>query len=440
MRKVIVVAVREYQAAVRTKAFIISLVVMPIFMFGSIVLPRLLRNEVDLTEKRVAVLDANGVIFDTLAEKARLRNETEIFRGEGPTRKQIAPRYVLERIESTGADTEHVGLEQSDRVREAAIFAFMIIPAGIADSIPEGEAPPQIEYFSNNPTYDAFRGWASGPIGEHVTAIRLARANLPPEVVRAATMPTRIANLGLVSIAETGEIEEAKESNELANFFVPFGMLMLMFMVIIVGAPPLAQSVLEEKMQRIAEVLLGSVPPFQLMLGKLIGMVGVALTIGTLYLVGAYVALGRTEYAAFFPSHLVWWFVLYQALAVLMFGSVFIAAGAAVSDLKEMQSLITPVMLVVMCPMLIWIQVVREPSAPFSVFASLFPPATPMLMLVRQAVPPGVPTWQPVLGVVLVLLTTTVCIWAAGRVFRVGILMQGKGAKVGEIIRWIIRG
>ena len=63
-----------------------------------------------------------------------------------------------------------------------------------------------------------------------------------------------------------------------------------------------------------------------------------------------------------------------------------------------------------------------------------------MLMLARQAVPPGVPVWQPVVGVVIVLLTTVVCVWAAGRIFRVGILMQGKGARVGELARWVFRG
>ena len=68
------------------------------------------------------------------------------------------------------------------------------------------------------------------------------------------------------------------------------------------------------------------------------------------------------------------------------------------------------------------------------------PPATPMLMIIRQTVPPGIPTWQPVLGVVLVLLTTLLCVFAAGRVFRVGVLMQGKGANLREMARWVLRG
>ena len=99
-----------------------------------------------------------------------------------------------------------------------------------------------------------------------------------------------------------------------------------------------------------------------------------------------------------------------------------------------------PVMVVVVLPMMLWISVAREPTTTFSTVVSLFPPATPMLMLVRQAVPPGIPFWQPALGTLLVLLTTLLCVFAAGRIFRVGILMQGKGAKLTEMVRWIARG
>jgi ABC-2 type transport system permease protein len=206
------------------------------------------------------------------------------------------------------------------------------------------------------------------------------------------------------------------------------------------SAAPLMNSVLEEKMQRIAEVLLGSIPPFQLMLGKLLGSVAVSLTTATVYLVGTYAALERAGYAQYFPWHLIWWFVVFQALAVLMFGSIFIAIGAAVTDLKEAQSMMTPVMLLLIAPMFVWFNVVREPNSTIALAMSLFPPITPMLMIVRQAVPPGVPVWQPLVAITLVITATMVCVFAAGRIFRVGMLMQGKGAKVSEMIRWAIRG
>jgi ABC-2 type transport system permease protein len=93
-----------------------------------------------------------------------------------------------------------------------------------------------------------------------------------------------------------------------------------------------------------------------------------------------------------------------------------------------------------MLPLFIWVNVIQEPTSAFSTAVSLFPPATPMLMVARQAVPPGIPVWQPLLGIALVLATTFLCVYAAGRIFRVGLLMQGKGARFGDLVRWVIRG
>src|ERR1700682_1087140 len=114
------------------------------------------------------------------------------------------------------------------------------------------------------------------------------------------------------------------------------------------------------------------------------------------------------------------WFVVYQALAVLMYGSLFIAIGAACTDMKETQNLLWPVMLLAMLPLFVVGGVMREPSSPVATGLSFSPFATPMLMIARQAVPPVLPWWQPALGVVLVLATTLLCVYAAGRIFRVG--------------------
>lgn len=102
--------------------------------------------------------------------------------------------------------------------------------------------------------------------------------------------------------------------------------------------------------------------------------------------------------------------------------------------------MMTPVMLIIILPMFVLQNVMREPNSSQSMFMSLVPIATPMLMIVRQAVPPGVPLWQPVVGITLVIVTSFLFVFGAGRVFRVGILMQGKGGKLSDIIRWAIRG
>jgi len=199
------------------------------------------------------------------------------------------------------------------------------------------------------------------------------------------------------------------------------------------------QGVVEEKIQRIAEVLLGSVSPFQLMMGKLLGLVGVSLTMSGVYLGGGYWLAHHYGFARFVPVDLLLWFLLFQALAALMYGALFVAVGAACSDIRETQNLLLPVMLLAMAPMFVLTKVLTEPNGPVSTWMSFFPFATPMLMIVRLAVPP-LPLWQPVVGILVVLATTVLCVWIAGRIFRVGILMQGKGANIGQLVRWVVRG
>ncbi len=439
MRKMFVIAMREYLAAVKTKAFIITLVAMPILMGGSIGVQLLLKDTVDTSDKRVAVLDYTGRLYESVAEAARSRNEKEIFKDNAPSGRQVLPKFLIERAEPADDGPATAVFELSERVRNDEIMSFVIIGRDVIES---GEDPTHnaIAYHSNTPTYYDLRRWVSVELNSRIRQLRLEAAELDPVVVEEATRDTSVANLGLVELDETGQVTQAKETNRFANIFVPFFLIMLMFMVVLVGSQPLMTGVIEEKMQRIAEVLLGSIPPFQLMMGKLMGIAGVSLTLATFYIVGGFVALNKSGYGEFFPTHVVWWFMVFLTLAVLMFGSLFIAIGAAVSDLKEAQSLVLPVTIVAAAPIFVLLHVIQNPNSTMSVVMSLIPPVTPMLMVLRQAVPPGVPLWQPLLGIVLVLLTTLACVIAAGRIFRVGILMQGKGAKIGEMLRWVIHG
>jgi len=439
MRKTFVVALREYRAAVKTKAFLVGLLMMPIMFGGGIVAQALLRNNADTTDKKVAIVDYTGKLFDTVDAAAKFRNERAIFEGEGADRKQIGPRYVLEKVDPGANDSARVSVTLSERVRKKEILAFVVIEPGALETAAD-PTRAAINYHSESPTYNQIQQWIAGPLNERIQQSRLEAAQLDPKIVREAIRRVGVGNLGLVDVDAAGNPITAAESNMLANILVPIAMMMLMFMVVMGTATPLVNTVLEEKMQRIAEVLLGSIPPFQLMLGKLLGTVAVSLTIAAVYLAGAFAALSWSGYSEYFPWHLMSWFIIYQTLAVLMFGSIFIAIGAAVSDLKEAQNMITPVMLLMMAPMFVWFNVVREPNSTIAVAMSFFPPATPMLMVVRQAVPPGIPIWQPVVGILAVLLATLACVFAAGRVFRIGILMQGKGAKLGELVKWAVRG
>lgn len=435
MGKILVIAVREYRAIVGTKAFLIAITLMPILMGGGIVAQILLEKRMGPAEKKIVVLDGSGVLFDRLAAAAMERNQREIIDGG----KQVGPRYILEAAPADNL-TEESRFELSQQVRQGRINAFVEIPPGI-DKMPSGAELPKVKFYAENAAVLDERGWFQWQIANIVRSDRLKEANIDPQLVAKASSPVIVEPLGLVERStKTGEFTKPRESSIQETIFLPFGMMMLMFMVVFLAAQPMMESVLEEKSQRIAEVLLGSASAFQLMLGKLLGGVGGSLTIVVTYAAGGCALAWYTNTLYLVPLRIVPWFIVYQVLAVLLFGSIFMSVGAAVNQLKEAQSMLMPIWLLLMFPLFVWIQVVRDPMGSFAIWLSFIPPATSLMMVLRLGSTASIPLWQPALGIVVMLAATLVCIFAAARIFRIGILAQGKSPKMAELLRWAIRG
>ena len=131
---------------------------------------------------------------------------------------------------------------------------------------------------------------------------------------------------------------------------------------------------------------------------------------------------------------------MFQVVAVLFYASIFLAIGAAVSQLKEAQVFLVPVWMLLTSPMFVWLFIVRDPLGPFATWFSLFPPVTPTAMMLRMATGQTIPVWQPVLGLLLTIVATFCIVAIAGRVFRVGILWQGKTPRISEILKWAVTG
>jgi ABC-type Na+ efflux pump permease subunit len=176
------------------------------------------------------------------------------------------------------------------------------------------------------------------------------------------------------------------------------------------------------------------------MMGKLLGSVAVSLLLGFIYLSGGYALAAYWGYGGVLTPGLVIAFLFYLVLAVLLFGSMFIAIGAACTDLKDAQNMMTPAMILVMFPLFMWIAVLRAPDSGLALAISLFPPSTPFIMLLRIALQPPPPLWQILLSAVLVCITVVLAVWAAGRIFRAGLLLHGKAATPREMLRWITAG
>jgi ABC-2 type transport system permease protein len=435
MHKAFVIARREYLAMVGSKAFLLSLAIMPVFMLGGAVIPQLLRNKVDVKEKQIVVLDETGTLFDSLQEAVKTRNEKSTWDPESG--KQIAPEYRLERAASK-AVTDELRLELSDRVRRRELCAFVEIPADVLKTPSDGK-PSVVSFYAENTTLSEEKRWFDGTLSELVQTRRLRAAGIDPAVV-AQSRAIMMEGRGLFQREAGGGIRKAKEEQILLTIFLPMGVMMFMFMIIMMSAQPMLESVLEEKTNRIAEVLLGSATSLEIMTGKLFGNVAGSLTVAVIYLAGGYCLAEYNDAVDVVPFQILPWFVVFQVLAVVMYSSLFMSIGAAVNQLKEAQSLLLPVWILIVIPMFVWMNIVREPNGSFAMWFSLTPPFIPMLMCLRMASTSAIPVWQPVVGVLLTVAATVVCVFAASRIFRIGMLTQGRAPKLNELIRWAITG
>jgi ABC-2 type transport system permease protein len=443
LRKIWVVASTEFGSFVRTKAFIIGILLLPVITGGSIFLQLILAQRVDTKTRTLAVIDRTGELYPALERAADTYNSQTI---DVASKKAVRPRIQASRITtaSQGEVDSRVVLELSDRVRRGELDAFAVIPPHAIETPPTNVAQaPSLEYHSDNPNDDLVRNWLVAAVNGEIRVRRFRAAAIDQAVADRVSQPVGIDNLGLFDrdlSAPAGQlaIKAAQKVDPIRTFVVPAILMFTVLLVIMTTAPQLLNSVIEEKMSKISEVLLGSITPFELMLGKLLGNAGVVMVLASLYIGAGYGVAAYYGYADMISAGLLIGLGLYLLLAILFFGSLYMAVGAACNELKDAQSLMMPVMLLGMFPCFVWMAVLRNPSSSLSVGLSLFPPATPFLMLMRLALRPAPPAWQVGLSFVLTLLTALFCVWAASKIFRTGLLMQGKTPSYRELARWVM--
>jgi len=430
MSRILVVATSEFLALVKGKAFIIGILMLPVLIGISIAFQVFAARRGDIDDHKFAVIDRTGVLYDAIAKAALEYNARQ---GTGDAR--TGPNFFPERLEKIDGTDAEAKADLSDRVRRRDLFAFVEIPASVLDV--STTTADQVHYYTETPSYDSLPDWLGSTLQREITARRFSAASVDPSLVSQLTRPARVTTMSLVERQTDGTVSEARRENPLVTFVLPFGMMYLLFIALMSSAPQLLTAVIEEKMSRISEVLISSVTPFQLMAGKLIGVAAVAVLLALVYFGGGVYAAASAGMWDLIRPALMAWFVVFLVLAVLIFGSLFIAIGAACSDLKDSQSMMQPVMIFLLLPLFASAVVLRSPGSTLSVVLSMIPTATPFLMLVRLAMTPPPPMWQVIVSVVLTLATAAFFVWAAGRIFRVGLLMQGKPPNLPELMRWI---
>jgi ABC-2 type transport system permease protein len=453
MNKVFTIAQRDYLATVRTKAFLFGLVVAPVLFGGGSIGMSFLANKPDLKDRHVAIVDHTGIVADAVVNAAREKNDRELF--DKRTHQQIAPRYIFEVVAPASgppSSPKNQLLALSDRVRRKQLDAFLEIGEGVlhkskgaADSGPasseKADSNSGVSYYANAGGIDEMRIWLNGPINDGVRMARLQQLGIDVSRNKDLSAGVPIDRLSLVERdAKTGQVHQARKRGELEGFFVPFAVAMILVMIVMVGSAPMLQSVTQDKSQRIVERLLGAASPFELMAGKVMGSVAVSVTSSLLYVIAGTVAVSTLGLTGLLPLSIILWFYIYLLADVIMLCSFAAALGACCSTPQDAQNLAIVLLAPILIPMFMLVAVIRQPNGMMATVMSLIPPFTPVLMLLRQAMPNGVPAWQPWVGLVGVLAFATGTVWAASRIFRVAILVQGQPPQLRQMVRWAIKG
>ena len=407
---------REYLTRVKSKGFFIGTILSPLLMMGFAVMPYFLARSSGPEKYNITVLDQNGDA--ALVDRIRALLESRRTRG---------PKYDLVR--------ESIDSEQQLEARRQALAAdieakridgYLILPPDLLNR-------EEVVCYAKNASNFGNRSRLAEAINRAVSETRISKAGLKPEDVRDLT---RTVDLRMLN--ERGESDSGK---------VMLGMvlLMILYITILVYGVTVMRGVMEEKQSRIIEVLLASVKPFDLMLGKVVGIGMVGLTqylvwaasgiFFSLLMAGPALVTGGFSVPRISVSLMIF-FVVYYLLGYFLYATLYAMVGAIVSSEDDGNQLQMPISMTFAASLVLAMTVVQNPGGKTATILSLFPYFGPALMFLRIAFN-AAPAWQIALSIALMILTILFSVWLAARIYRVGVLMYGKRPTLPELARWL---
>jgi ABC-2 type transport system permease protein len=433
MRKVWAIIRREVVERVRTRTFVISTLLFPLFMAGLVILPGYLMTRSTGT-KRIALVDASGdslgVRIETALQAARI--------GQGP---EARLRYTVERIAAAG---------RAEAVRDSLI-AFTALSrrsAGgfdgtlvVTDStVPTG----RVDYYGANvASFDEMRN-----LEQTMRPIVIAKRLEGIVDLEIVTRSVRPLNLATTKVANGKLTAESGAS----TFALAYAMGFILYLALLLFGVQVMTSVIEEKTSRIVEILASSLTPFQMMLGKVVGVGLVALIqlgiwasmaalLGSnqariMQAFGATPGAGPSFALPAMPLGLMLVFFLFFTLGFLLYAAAYAAVGAMCSTHQDAQQMQMPVMMFVLAGFISTFALMRDPNGTAAQVLSFIPMMAPFAVPLRYSISPLSPVELAGSAAVTLLGMLTV-VWIASRIYRIGVLSYGKKASLRDMMRWI---
>jgi ABC-2 type transport system permease protein len=481
MHRILTAAIREFKSTALTKAFLFGGIIFPILIWGLMIFVTSIKFEKPPVEGTFAVIDrTNGgkiaaqlaTYFEPEQQKQRLeqmRAQLEMARKmleqSGQPTEQFDKGVELQQQFLGESEGNKVKVEvlppdateesQHARVNGGEIIALAVIdektmalsPAALRLDVGDREENEDArdkmkKFLEEGPgSYAFYHGTRLRPdhgrqlktaVEQMVRDERFRRAGMEPNMALALSrLPIQPRS---IVITPEGE----KKSNDALTIMLPLIFMMLIFVSSMTGGQYLMMGTLEEKSSRVMEVILSAISPRELLIAKLIGQGLVGLSVLAIYgLLGMGIA-SKFGAAAQIPMSILPWAILYFIMAYTLIGSMMLAVGSAVTEIREAQALYTPITIVIILPMLLMVPIMQNPGGIVARVFSYFPFTTPYVMVMRLAQPSHVvPLWELIATSVVGILGVLFMVWIAAKIFRIGVLMYGKPPSLMELIKWV---
>ena len=435
MNKIGIIISREFNERVRKKSFIITTLLMPLLMIGMMAAPTLMMLFAKGDQKSIVVIDQSGIIAPSL---------------EGDDEITFTPMDIT--LDEARADSN--------------IFGVLWIGEDVVDN------PSNVKLYTNSSSSMSLESNLASQMEKVIERERLKRYDIEnlEQIMKDVKVKVSFSTFRN-DLSEEGEDEEATSSSIAYMLGLVLGMMLYMFLIIY--GSMVMTSVIEEKGSRVLDVLVSSVSPFQLMLGKILGVASVAVTQIAIW--GVLVCgIGAVVLPALMPEDVMQtveavqmgqmttieadidadllsavslatdvgglvmmfvWLLLFLVGGFLFYSAMFAAVGSAVDSIQDANQLQTPITVPIILALILAMSVFNDPNSTLAFWGSIIPFTSPVVMMAR--VPFGIPTWQIVLSLVLLYASVVAMAWAAGKIYRVGIFMHGKKPSFKELMSWI---
>ncbi|WP_290159812.1 ABC transporter permease [uncultured Duncaniella sp.] len=433
MSKIGIVIEREYMERVKKKSFIITTILMPMLMLVLMALPAIIMNYVDSSATTVSVIDNSSMILPQLKNTESL------------TFRPATDATVDSALTRDGID------------------AVLVIPENILTGNRSG-----LKYYANGPSSVGTETGIVDQINSIIETERLKGYNIAnlDDILESVK-----SNVSLTTVRADKDSEESNSS--MFSYGVGIGMTFVLYMFLLIYGQMVMTSIIEEKGNRVLEVVVSSVKPAQLMMGKIVGVAlvavtqmviwGILLALMSAYLLPALMpADAMVDVAAVQSgnfdsisdqssieiiqavgmlgnvSHILSLIALMTVFLVfgfLLYSSIFAAVGSSVDNIQDASQLTSFAVFPIIFGLIFAMVAAADPMGSVAFWMSMFPLTSPMVMVAR--IPFGIPAWEIALSLVLLAIGFIAMVWLAGKIYRVGIFMYGKKPSIKELIRWV---